>query len=64
MRIRNCSSSRVLVVEKRKESGNLGEDATGLEFWMKFGYSVSIFMTNEFEVIIVLWNVATLMPRL
>ena len=25
----------VVVVEERKESGKLGEDATGLEFWMK-----------------------------
>ena len=26
---------RVLVVEKRKDDGKLGEDATGLEFLMK-----------------------------
>ena len=51
---------RVLVVKGRKEGGKLGEDATGLKFWMKFFYSVSVFMTNGLEVIIVLWNVATL----
>ena len=58
------SGSRVLVVEERKESGKLGEDATGLEFLMKFGYSVLAFMTNRLKVIIVLWDVATLMPTL
>ena len=26
---------RDLVVEERKENGKLGEDATGLELWMK-----------------------------
>ena len=64
MRIRNWLGSRVLVVEERKERGKLGEDATGLEFWMKFGYSVSAFITNGLKVIIVLWDVATLMPTL
>ena len=58
------SGSRVLVVEERKESGKLGEDAIGLEFWMEIGYSVSVFMTNGLKVNIVLWNVATLMPTL
>ena len=41
-----------------------GEDATGLEFWIKICYSVSVFMTNGFNVIIVLFNVATLRPKL
>ena len=31
---------------------------------MKFGYSVLVFMTNGLKVIIVLWNVATLMATL
>ena len=64
MRLGIGSVSRVLVVKERKESGKLGEDATGLEFWMKFGYSISVFMTNGLKVIIVLWDVASLMPTL
>ena len=31
---------------------------------MKFGYLVLVFMTNGLKVIIVLWDVATLMPTL
>ena len=55
--------SRVLVVEERKKNGKLGEDATGLKFWNEIGYSVSVFMMDRLNVIIVLWNVMTLMPR-
>ena len=29
------ASFKVLVVEERKENGKFGEDATGLELWMK-----------------------------
>ena len=57
------TGSRVLVVEERKENGKLGEDATGFKFWNEIGYSVSVFMMDGLNVIIVLWNVATLMPR-
>ena len=38
-------------------------DATGLKFWSEIGYSVSSFMMDGLNVIIVLWNVAPLMPR-
>ena len=40
----------------------MGEDATGWKFWNEIGYSVSVFMMDRLNVIIVFWNVATLMP--
>ena len=39
------------------------EDVTGLKFWNKICYSVSAFMNDGLNVIIVLWNVVTLMHR-
>ena len=48
---------------REEENDQLGEDATGLKFWNEIGYSVSAFMMDGLNVIIVLWNVVTLMPR-
>ena len=57
------TSFRVLVVKERRR----------MESWVRcnwigvldeIGYSVSVFMMDGLNVIIVLWNVATLMPTL
>ena len=60
---------RVLVVEERKESERLVKMRVNESFFFFFfleeiGYSVSAFMNDGFNFIIVLWNVVTLKHKL